>query len=214
MVAALKAAGGRRDLGREFVPEPSSMVNSETGGEADAPIRTRCAWKRERRIPGRSPVEIFRAAGRAGRQGPLGEGPPVFLSPGVHVRHDEPLQHPLRRLLLLRRAKQFARENGDPEAWRELMRREKARASPMSFLPGQNLRSFPNCWLFVSPRCAGLHRDNGVRSIDPPSLPDAHLRLGNDGTSFRVRKARAFSAARIANYRATPAPSSSILSQE
>ena len=103
-------------------------------------------------------------------------------------------------------AKQFACENGDPEAWRELMRQEKARGITYVVLAGAEPSLVPDllavCFAEMPLGCIAT---NGVRSIDPSVGYRVHISVwGNDGTSFRVRKARGLLGRQIANYRGDP----------
>ena len=76
--------------------------------------------------------------------------------------------------------KQFARENGDPEAWRTLMRAEKARGITYVVLAGAEPSLVPGTSGGLFRRdAAGLHR----HQRRPPHrsrrrLQDPHLRLG------------------------------------
>ena len=77
-------------------------------------------------------------------------------------------------------AKQFACENGDPEAWRELMRREKARGITYVVLAGAEPSLVPElldvCFAEMPLGCIAT---NGVRPHrSRRRLPDPHLRLG------------------------------------
>ncbi len=205
MVAALKAAGGNRGLGREFVLESSSMVNSETG------------WQNEGADEGASrPETEDRPAPRRWKFSEL------LAEPAVKARWEK-----VRRYFFLREstydmtnrcnircdgcyyyegAKQFACENGDPEAWRELMRQEKARGITYVVLAGAEPSLVPDllavCFAEMPLGCIAT---NGVRRIDPAVGYRIHISVwGNDGTSFRVRRARGLLRRQIENYRGDP----------
>ncbi len=103
-------------------------------------------------------------------------------------------------------AKQFACENGDPAAWRELMRREKARGITYVVLAGAEPSLVPEllaaCFAEMPLGCIAT---NGVRLIDPAVGYRIHISVwGNDATSFRVRKARGMLDRQITNYRGDP----------
>jgi hypothetical protein len=100
-------------------------------------------------------------------------------------------------------AKQFTRENGDPEAWRELMREEKERGITYVVLAGAEPSLVPEllsvCFAEMPLGCIAT---NGVLRIDPAVGYRIHISVwGNDETSFRVRKARSLLSRQIANYR-------------
>ncbi len=102
--------------------------------------------------------------------------------------------------------KQFARENSDPGAWRELMRQEKARGITYVVLAGAEPSLVPElldvCFAEMPLGCIAT---NGVHRIDPRVGYRIHISVwGNDGTSFRVRKARGLLRRQIANYRGDP----------
>jgi MoaA/NifB/PqqE/SkfB family radical SAM enzyme len=103
-------------------------------------------------------------------------------------------------------AKQFARENGSPHAWRELMRREKERGITYVVLAGAEPSLVPElldvCFTEMPLGCIAT---NGFRSIDPAVGYRIHISVwGNDETSGRVRKARELLHRQIDNYRNDP----------
>ena len=103
-------------------------------------------------------------------------------------------------------AKQFACENGDPEAWRELMRKEKARGITYVVLAGAEPSLVPEllqvCYAEMPLGCIAT---NGVRRIDPAVGYRIHVSVwGNDETSARVRKAKNLLDRQIANYQGDP----------
>jgi len=103
-------------------------------------------------------------------------------------------------------AKQFACENSDPEAWRRLMREEKARGITFVVLAGAEPSLVPEllevCFAEMPLGCIAT---NGVRRIDPAVGYRIHISIwGNDETSLRVRKAKNLLSRQIANYRGDP----------
>ena len=103
-------------------------------------------------------------------------------------------------------AKQFARENGDPDAWRKLMREEKARGITYVVLAGAEPSLVPEllavCFAEMPLGCIAT---NGVCRIDPAIGYRIHISVwGNDETGFRVRKARGLLNRQIANYLGDP----------
>ncbi len=102
--------------------------------------------------------------------------------------------------------KQLARENGDAEAWRTLMRAEKARGITYVVLAGAEPSLVPGllevCFTEMPRGCIAT---NGVRRIDPAVGYKIHISVwGNDATSLRVRKARDLLRRQIENYRDDP----------
>jgi hypothetical protein len=103
-------------------------------------------------------------------------------------------------------AKQFAQENGEPRAWRELMRREKARGITYVVLAGAEPSLVPEllevCFAEMPLGCIAT---NGLRRIDPAVGYRIHISVwGNDETSRQVRKARELLRRQIDNYRGDP----------
>jgi MoaA/NifB/PqqE/SkfB family radical SAM enzyme len=102
--------------------------------------------------------------------------------------------------------KQLARENGDAEAWRTLMRAEKARGITYVVLAGAEPSLVPGllevCFTEMPRGCIAT---NGVRRIDPAVGYKIHISVwGNDATSLRVRKASELLGRQIENYRDDP----------
>jgi MoaA/NifB/PqqE/SkfB family radical SAM enzyme len=102
--------------------------------------------------------------------------------------------------------KQFARENDDPEAWRELMRREKERGITYVVLAGAEPSLVPErlavCFAEMPLGCIAT---NGFHRIDPAIGYRIHISVwGNDATSLRVRKAGNLLGRQIDNYRGDP----------
>jgi len=103
-------------------------------------------------------------------------------------------------------AKQFACENSDPGAWRELMRKEKARGITYVVLAGAEPSLVPEilkvCFAEMPLGCIAT---NGVRRIDSAVGYRIHISIwGNDETSAQVRKARNLLNRQIANYHHDP----------
>jgi hypothetical protein len=103
-------------------------------------------------------------------------------------------------------AKQFTRENGDPEAWRMLMREEKARGITYVVLAGAEPSLVPEilevCFAEMPLGCIAT---NGVRRIDPTVGYRIHISVwGNDDTSVQVRRAGNLLNRQIENYRGDP----------
>jgi len=101
---------------------------------------------------------------------------------------------------------QFARENGDPEAWRALMRQEKARGITYVVLAGAEPSLVSEllavCFAEMPLGCIAT---NGLHGIDPAVGYRIHISVwGNDATSLKVRKARDLLHRQIANYRGDP----------
>ena len=102
--------------------------------------------------------------------------------------------------------KQFAQENGEPLAWRELMRREKERGITYVVLAGAEPSLVPEllevCFAEMPLGCIAT---NGVRRIDPAVGYRIHISVwGNDRTSRQVRKAGELLHRQIDNYRDDP----------
>jgi len=102
--------------------------------------------------------------------------------------------------------KQFAVENGDAEAWRALMRVEKARGITYVVLAGAEPSLVPDllevCFAEMPLGCIAT---NGIRRVDPGVGYKIHISVwGNDATSLRVRKAGNMLERQIENYRDDP----------
>jgi MoaA/NifB/PqqE/SkfB family radical SAM enzyme len=103
-------------------------------------------------------------------------------------------------------AKQFTPENSDPEAWRKLMREEKARGITYVVLAGAEPSLVPEilkvCFIEMPLGCIAT---NGVRRIDPAVGYRVHISVwGNDETGLRVRRAKGLLNRQIANYGGDP----------
>ncbi|PID73838.1 MAG: radical SAM protein [Desulfobacterales bacterium] len=102
--------------------------------------------------------------------------------------------------------KQFARENTDPDAWRDLMRAEKERGITYVVLAGAEPGLAPELLQVcheIMP--LGAIASNGLKPI-PVSVDYAiHISVwGNDETSARVRGAKNMLVRQIENYRNDP----------
>jgi MoaA/NifB/PqqE/SkfB family radical SAM enzyme len=102
--------------------------------------------------------------------------------------------------------KQFADENSDPEAWRSLMRQEKARGITYVVLAGAEPSLVPElldvCYQEMP---LGSIATNGFKRIPDSVGYKIHISVwGNDETSLRVRRAKALLARQIDNYRNDP----------
>ncbi|NQU12560.1 MAG: radical SAM protein, partial [Desulfobacteraceae bacterium] len=102
--------------------------------------------------------------------------------------------------------KQFAKEKGDPEAWRKLMMDEKARGITYVVLAGAEPSLVPElCQVCFEEMPLGSIASNGLRHIPQPINYKIHLSVwGDDETSLRVRKARDMLLKQIDNYRDDP----------
>jgi len=102
--------------------------------------------------------------------------------------------------------KQFARENSDPGAWRDLMLGEKARGITYVVLAGAEPSLVPEllsvCFAELPLGCVAT---NGYHRIEPSVGYRIHISVwGDDATSLRVRKARDLLSRQIDNYRGDP----------
>ncbi len=102
--------------------------------------------------------------------------------------------------------KQFADGNSDPEAWRNLMRQEKARGITYVVLAGAEPSLVPEllevCYQEMP---LGSIATNGFKRIPDIVGYRIHISVwGNDETSLRVRKAKALLSRQIDNYRNDP----------
>jgi len=102
--------------------------------------------------------------------------------------------------------KQFAEENGDPEAWQRLMKEEKARGITYVVLAGAEPSLVPQlldvCYGEIPLGCIAT---NGVKRISETVGYKIHISVwGNDETSLRVRRAKNLLSKQIENYRGDP----------
>lgn len=99
--------------------------------------------------------------------------------------------------------KQFAAENGDPEAWRRLMQAEAARGITYVVLAGAEPSLVPElldvCYQEMP---LGSIATNGFHKIPQSVGYKIHISVwGNDETSLRVRKAKNLLKKQIGNYK-------------
>lgn len=99
--------------------------------------------------------------------------------------------------------KQFSTDNSDPEAWRRLMRDEKARGITFVVLAGAEPALVPGllqaCYDEIPLGCIAT---NGVQRIDQTVGYKIHVSVwGNDATSLRVRRQKDMLEKQIDNYR-------------
>jgi MoaA/NifB/PqqE/SkfB family radical SAM enzyme len=102
--------------------------------------------------------------------------------------------------------KQFTAENRDPEAWRHLMRAEKARGITFVVLAGAEPSLVPElCQACFEIIPLGAIATNGVKRMPASVGYKIHVSVwGNDATSLAVRKAKDLLARQIGNYRGDP----------
>ncbi len=102
--------------------------------------------------------------------------------------------------------KQFARENRDPEAWRELMRAEKKRGITYVVLAGAE-PSMANelCEVCYQEMPLGTIASNGLKIIPESIRYKVHISVwGNDETSLNIRNAKNMLGRQIENYKGDP----------
>ena len=102
--------------------------------------------------------------------------------------------------------KQYARENGDPEAWRSLMKAEKARGITYAVLAGAEPSMVPElleaCYSEIRLGCIAT---NGLKRISEAVGYKIHISVwGNDKTSQRVRNTKNLLSKQIENYQSDP----------
>lgn len=102
--------------------------------------------------------------------------------------------------------KQFTRENTDPEAWRSLMRAEKARGITFVVLAGAEPSLVPElCRVCFDEMPLGAIATNGLVSIPEDINYRLHISVwGNDETSYKTRNAKNMLARQISNYKGDP----------
>jgi len=98
--------------------------------------------------------------------------------------------------------KQFAAENHDPDAWRRLMREEKARGITFVVLAGAEPSLVPEiCRVCFEEMPLGCIATNGFRQIPGDIGYKIHISVwGNDSTSLRIRNAKNLLQKQIGNY--------------
>ena len=102
--------------------------------------------------------------------------------------------------------KQFAQGNEDPEAWRTLMKEERARGITYVVLAGAEPSMVPQllevCYEEMPLGCIAT---NGFKIIPESVGYKIHISVwGNDETSLRVRRAKNLLSKQIDNYRGDP----------
>lgn len=99
--------------------------------------------------------------------------------------------------------KQYVTDNSDPEVWRELMRKEKARGITFVVLAGAEPALVPELLqVCYSEMPLGCIATNGLKRINESVGYKIHISVwGNDVTSLRVRKQREMLAIQMDNYR-------------
>ena len=102
--------------------------------------------------------------------------------------------------------KQFTEENRDPEAWRRLMRAEKARGITFVVLAGAEPSLVPDlCQACFDIIPLGAIATNGVKRVPASVGYKIHVSVwGNDTTSLAVRNAKGLLSRQIDNYRGDP----------
>lgn len=102
--------------------------------------------------------------------------------------------------------KQFAKENGTVQAWRELMRREKARGITYVVLAGAEPSLVPElCQACYDEMPLGAIASNGIRAIPTSTDYQIHISVwGSDATSHRIRGAKNMLLRQIDNYQRDP----------
>lgn len=102
--------------------------------------------------------------------------------------------------------KQFAAENGDESAWRQLMTAEKKRGITFAVLAGAEPSLVPQlCRVCAESIPLGAIATNGLKPIPGDIDYRIHISVwGNDATSKAIRKADDMLARQMANYQGDP----------
>jgi MoaA/NifB/PqqE/SkfB family radical SAM enzyme len=102
--------------------------------------------------------------------------------------------------------KQFARENRDPDAWRNLMRAEKQRGITYVVLAGaEPSMAAELCEVCYQEMPLGTIATNGLKIIPESIQYKLHLSVwGNDETSLKIRNAKNMLDRQIKNYKGDP----------
>ncbi len=102
--------------------------------------------------------------------------------------------------------KQFAQENKDPDAWKELMQSEKVRGITYVVLAGAEPSLVPDlCEACFEEMPLGTIASNGLKIIPESVGYRIHISVwGNDKTSRKVRKAADMLVRQMDNYREDP----------
>ena len=102
--------------------------------------------------------------------------------------------------------KQFARENRDPQAWRDLMRAEKERGITYVVLAGaEPSMAAELCEVCYQEISLGTIATNGLKIIPESIRYKLHISVwGNDETSLKIRNAKNMLGRQIENYKGDP----------
>ncbi|MCP4135664.1 MAG: radical SAM protein [bacterium] len=102
--------------------------------------------------------------------------------------------------------KQFAKENGEPEAWRTLMQAEKARGITYVVLAGAEPSLVPELLdVCYEEMPLGSIASNGFKKIPESVGYKIHISVwGNDITSREIRNAKDLLAKQVENYKGDP----------
>ncbi len=102
--------------------------------------------------------------------------------------------------------KQFARENNDEQAWRQLFLSEKERGVTFAVLAGAEPSLVPNlCEICSQVIPLGTIASNGLKPIPRKIDYQIHISVwGNDKTSLVIRKAPDMLARQMSNYKEDP----------
>jgi MoaA/NifB/PqqE/SkfB family radical SAM enzyme len=102
--------------------------------------------------------------------------------------------------------KQFARENRDPQAWRDLMRAEKERGITYVVLAGaEPSMAAELCEVCYQEMPLGTIATNGLKIIPESIRYKLHISVwGNDETSLKIRNAKNMLGRQIENYKGDP----------
>ncbi len=102
--------------------------------------------------------------------------------------------------------KQFAQENRDPEAWRSLMKEEKARGITYVVLSGAEPSLVPElCEICCQEMPLGAIASNGLKFMPESVRYKIHISVwGNDKTSMRIRNAKNMLLRQTDNYKGDP----------
>ena len=102
--------------------------------------------------------------------------------------------------------KQFAEENKDPEAWRQLLKAEKERGITFVVLAGAEPSLVPElCQVCYDEIPLGAIASNGIKSLPPEIDYRIHISVwGNDRTSLAIRKAPDMLVRQMTNYQNDP----------
>jgi len=102
--------------------------------------------------------------------------------------------------------KQFAHENRDPEAWRDLMRAEKERGITYVVLAGaEPSMAAELCEVCYQEMPLGTIATNGLKCFPESIRYKLHISVwGNDETSLKIRNAKNMLGRQIENYKGDP----------